>query len=118
MPELYSVSKSFDQESLYRYVYILYPYCECAELPKERRPMHDPKIPSIKALFSDRSIAPKHHINHQSRPLARLLGVAADNLDLVGRDRRVAVVHLEGHILDKKCPDLVAESVRVEAPLR
>lgn len=27
-------------------------------------------------------------------------------------------VHLECHVLDEECPDFVAESVRVEAPLR
>lgn len=48
----------------------------------------------------------------------RLLGVATNNLDLVGGDGLTSSVHLECDILDEECPDFVAESVRVEAPLR
>lgn len=49
--------------------------------------------------------------------LARLLGVAANNLDLVRRDGLTPIVHFEGYILDQKGPDFVAESVGVEASL-
>lgn len=52
-----------------------------------------------------------------SRSLAWLLGVAANNLDLVRLHRLAAVVHLERHILDEEGPHLVTESIRVEAPL-
>ena len=52
-----------------------------------------------------------------SRSLARLLGVAADDLDLVGRHRVVPVIHLERDVLDHEGPDLVAEPVRIQASL-
>ena len=45
------------------------------------------------------------------------LGAAADDLDLVGRDRLRAVLHLEGDPFDQEGPHLVAESVRVERAL-
>lgn len=47
-----------------------------------------------------------------------LLGVATNNLDLVGGHGLASRVHLERHVLDEERPDFVAESVRVEAPLR
>lgn len=49
--------------------------------------------------------------------LARALGVATDNLDLISLDSVGAVVHLEGDVLDEERPYFVAESVRVEAAL-
>ena len=55
-----------------------------------------------------------------SGALARLLRVAAHDLDLVGRDglrRRPALVHLERHVLDEESPHLVAETVGIEAAL-
>jgi hypothetical protein len=48
---------------------------------------------------------------------ARLLGVAADNLDLVRRDGLTPIVHFKGYVLDQKGPDFVAESVGVKASL-
>lgn len=53
------------------------------------------------------------------RSLSRLLGVAADDLDLIRRYvlTAVIIVQLEGDILDEECPHFVAESVRVETPL-
>lgn len=50
--------------------------------------------------------------------LAWLLGIAADNLDLVRRDGLASTVHLEGHVLDQKGPDFVTESICVQASLR
>ena len=52
------------------------------------------------------------------RSLARLLSVAADNLDLVGVHGLVPIVHLEGDVLDQERPHLVAESVRIETSLQ
>lgn len=52
-----------------------------------------------------------------ARSLARLLSVAADNLDLVGDHGLVPIIHLEGDVLDQERPHLVAESVCVETPL-
>lgn len=52
-----------------------------------------------------------------SRALARLLGVAANNLDLVRRDGRTAIVHLECDILDEEGPDFVAESIGIKTSL-
>ena len=49
--------------------------------------------------------------------LTRALGVAADNLNLIGLDGVGAVIHLEGNILDEEGPHFVAESVRIEAAL-
>jgi hypothetical protein len=49
--------------------------------------------------------------------LARLLGIAANNLDLVRLHGLTAIVHLERDVFDQKGPYFVAEPVRVEAPL-
>lgn len=46
------------------------------------------------------------------------LRIATYNLDLVGLDHGLAVVHLEGYILDEESPYFVAESVRIEASLQ
>lgn len=50
--------------------------------------------------------------------VAGSLGVAAYDLDLVGLDHGLAVVHLEGDVLDQESPHFVAESVRIEASLQ
>jgi hypothetical protein len=50
--------------------------------------------------------------------LAWLLGIAADNLDLVRRDGLASTVHLECHVLDQEGPNFIAESIRIQAPLR
>ena len=53
------------------------------------------------------------------RALARLLRVAADDLDFVGLYRLgTVVVHFKCDIFDQECPHLVAESVRVETSLQ
>lgn len=49
--------------------------------------------------------------------LARLLGVAAYDLDLVRRDGVAAAVHLKGDVLDQEGPNLVAEPIGIEAAL-
>jgi hypothetical protein len=53
----------------------------------------------------------------RSRSLARLLGIAADNLDLVGLDDLSTIVELELDVLDEESPDFVAESVGRQASL-
>ncbi|KND87877.1 hypothetical protein TOPH_07523 [Tolypocladium ophioglossoides CBS 100239] len=63
---------------------------------------------------------PPLHLASPGLPCLRfagLLGVAADNLHFVRLDRLAAVVHLERYVLDEERPHLVAEPVRVEAPL-
>lgn len=50
--------------------------------------------------------------------LPRLLGVAADNLDLVGLDGNAGSIHLELNVSNEESPYFVAESVRVEASLQ
>lgn len=53
------------------------------------------------------------------RAFARLLRVARNDLHFVRRDRRrLAVIHLEGYVLDKKCPDFIAEAVGIKASLK
>jgi len=49
--------------------------------------------------------------------LFRLLGTAADDLDLVGLHRLAAVVELEGDVTDQEGPDFVAKAVCVERAL-
>lgn len=53
----------------------------------------------------------------RSRSLAGLLGIAANNLDLVRRHGLTSTIHLERDILDQEGPYFVAESVGVEASL-
>src|SRR3569833_3403175 len=43
--------------------------------------------------------------------------IVAYDLDLVRRDGRAAVVHLERHVLDQEGPHLVAEAVRIKGAL-
>lgn len=47
----------------------------------------------------------------------RTFGVAADDLDLVGRDELGAVLHLERDVLDQEGPYFVAEAVRIQRSL-
>jgi hypothetical protein len=46
-----------------------------------------------------------------------LLGIAAQDLDLVGYHSLLAILHLERDILDNEGPDLIAETVRIERAL-
>lgn len=46
------------------------------------------------------------------------LGGARHNLDLVGLDIVLSIVHLEGYVLELKCPDFITESICVETALR
>lgn len=54
---------------------------------------------------------------YPSRAFTGLLGVAADDLDLVGGHDLPAIIQLELNVLDKKRPDFVAESVGAQASL-
>ena len=57
------------------------------------------------------------HPAPSSSDFARLLGVAANNLDLVRRDRLVGPIHLKDNVSDQEGPHFIAEAVRVEAAL-
>lgn len=48
--------------------------------------------------------------------LARFLRIATDNLDLVCSEF-LAAVAFESHVLNQKCPDVIAESVGLEMAL-
>ena len=49
--------------------------------------------------------------------LAGLLRVAGYDLDLLGHDGWVAVIHLKVHVLNQERPDFVAEPIGVKAAL-
>lgn len=53
----------------------------------------------------------------KQKSLLRALCVAADDLDLIRDDRSRAAFHLEGNVLDKERPHLVAEAVGIERAL-
>lgn len=55
--------------------------------------------------------------DHPLKSLLRSLRVTADDLDLLRDNRSSAVLHLEGDILDKKGPHLVAEAVGIQGTL-
>lgn len=66
---------------------------------------------------SQAAAVPQSRRPFSSLALARTLGVAADNLDLVRHDNLAAIVELEVDVLDQEGPHLIAETVGIERAL-
>lgn len=75
-------------------------------------------VPDLKYRPKAMKASRAYHMLLCSRPLAGLLRITADDLDLVCRDRLGVIVHLKCDVLDQKGPDFVTEAIRIEASLK